>query len=276
MLANIFLPLLPFAVAHSWVERLRRLGLNGTMIGEPGYMRGAIPRLDPAFDDLKQQHLLPPAGRDASLGILPSDPICRDTQQTPEIRDFTRPPLKAWPGDFLALQYQENGHVSLPQNTPHKPRDSKVWIYGTSSPSKDDRLLSIHRVWDESGTGGDGRGVLLASRSFDDGRCYQINSEAISVARQEAYRKAPVDPQGADLWCQNDLRLPTDISDSYTIYWVWEWPTIPTDTVPTGRTEVYTSCMDIQILSGRQDGTVSYEEGQDLNYAGIEEQMLVS
>lgn len=96
------------------------------------------------------------------------------------------------------------------------------------------------------------------------------------MARQEAYRKAPVDPQGADLWCQNDLRLPTDIKDSYTLCWVWEWPTIPTDTVPRGRKEVYTSCMDIQILSGCQDGMVSYEVGQDLNNASIEEQMLLS
>ncbi|KAK6860853.1 hypothetical protein PG995_004489 [Apiospora arundinis] len=200
MFANTFLLLLPFAVAHSWVEQLRCLGSNRTMIGDVGYMRGAIPRLDPAFDDLKQQHLLPPPGRNASLGILPSDPICRDTQQTPGIRDPVRPPLKALPGDFIALQYQENGHVTLPQNTPHKPKDSTVWIYGTSSPSKDDRLLSIHRVWNESGTGGDGRGVLLASRSFDD----------------ESLPKGPGRP--ADLWCQNDLRLPTNIRDSYTLY----------------------------------------------------------
>ena len=276
MLAYTFLLLLPFAIGHSWVEQLRRLGLNGTMIGDVGYMRGAIPRLDPAFNDLKQQHLLPPPGRNASLGILPSDPICRDTQQTPGQFHLNRPPLKAWPGDIIALQHQENGHVTLPENTPHKPRKSVLWIYGTSSPSENDRLLSIHHVWDASGKGGDGRGVLLATRQFDDGRCYQINDGPISVERQNAYPKVPTDPQGADLWCQSDLRLPMNIRDHYTIYWVWEWPTIATDKVPWGRMEIYTSCMDIQILAGFQNGTVSYKEGQDLNHAGIEEQMLIS
>ncbi|RYP02627.1 hypothetical protein DL764_005709 [Monosporascus ibericus] len=184
------------------------------------------------------------------------------------------PQLKAQPGDFIALQYQENGHVSLPGNSPHKASNSMVYIYGTSSPSKDDRLLSIHRVWNAEGTGGDKRGVLLATRPFDDGKCYQINGEAISTARQKTYYKAPINPQGADLWCQNDLRLPIDIRDSYTIYWVWEWPSIPTDAFPQGQMEIYTSCMDIQILSGVRDGKVSYASGQDLNFAGIEEQML--
>jgi hypothetical protein len=125
-----------------------------------------------------------------------------------------------------------------------------VFIYGTSSPSKDDRLLSIHRVWNAEGTGGNERGVLLATRSFDDGRCYQINDGPVSSVRQKTNFKVPINPQGADLWCQNDLRLPTNIRDNYTLHWVWEWPTVPTNTVPQGRIEVYTSCMDIQIPSG--------------------------
>jgi hypothetical protein len=272
MLAIVIL-LLPVAMAHSWVEQSRRLALNGTMIGDVGFMRGAMSRLDPEFDDLQQQYLLPPPGREASLGILPSDPICKITQQNPEQR---YPRLKAWPGDFIALQYQENGHVTLPENTPHKTRNSTIFIYGTSDPSEDDHLLSIHRVWNAEGTGGDRRGVLLAARPFDDGRCYQINSGLISNARQKAYQKVPVDPQGADLWCQNNLRLPMDISDAYTLYWVWEWQTIPTAELPQGRMEVYTSCMDVQVLGGVQDGEVSYEDDQDLNFAGIEAQMVAN
>ncbi|KAI1489440.1 hypothetical protein F5X96DRAFT_683965 [Biscogniauxia mediterranea] len=278
MLVNALFLILPLTMAHSWVERLRRLSLNGTMIGDVGYMRGAMSRLDASFSDLGQQYLLPPPGREASLGVLPSDRICRDTQQTVGQFDARYPPLKARPGDFIALQYQENGHVTLVENTPHKPRNSTVFIYGTSSPSKDDRLLSIHRVWNASGTGGDKRGVLLAARSFDDGKCYQINDGPVSLARQKTYPKVPKVPQGADLWCQNDLRLPLNIRDDYyyTLYWVWEWPTIPTNTVPRGRMEVYTSCMDVQILPGVQNGTVSFEKSQDLNFAGIEQQMLAS
>jgi hypothetical protein len=275
MLLYTFLLMLPFTLAHSWVERLRRLALNGTMIRDAGYNRDTISRLDPAFSDLRQQYLLPPSGRDADLGILPSDPICRPSQQTVGQFNPGYPPLKAWPGDFIALQYQENGHITLPENAPFKPSNSSVYIYGTSAPSDDDLLLSIHHVWNESGTGGDKRGVLLATRSFDDGRCYQINSGSISTACQKTYSKVPQNPQGADLWCQNDFRLPMDIHNNYTLYWVWEWPTIATNTTQ-DRMEVYTSCMDIQILSGAQDEIVSFDQGQDLNTAGIEEQMVSS
>ncbi|ORY57485.1 uncharacterized protein BCR38DRAFT_501857 [Pseudomassariella vexata] len=283
MLVKSLFLVLPLAIAHSWVERVRRLGLNRTMIGDPGFIRGAMFRLDPVFNDLKQQYLLPPPGRDASLGILPSDPICRDSQQTVGQFNASLPPLQASPGDFIALQYQENGHITLPENTPHKLRNSTVFIYGTccgrvctSSPSKDDRLLSTHRVWNACGTGGDQRGVLLATRSFDDGQCYQINNGSISSARQKIYSKVLMNPQGVDIWCQNDLRLPTDIHDNYTLYWVWEWPTIPTGMVPQGRMEVYTTCMDIQIQPGIPNGIVIFEKNQDLNFAGIEEQMLAN
>lgn len=90
---NILFLLLPFSMAHSWAERLRRLDLNGTMSGEVGFIRGAMSRLDPAFNDLKLQYLLPPPGRDERLGILPSDLICRDTQQTPGQFNPVYPPL---------------------------------------------------------------------------------------------------------------------------------------------------------------------------------------
>ncbi|KAI1644353.1 uncharacterized protein F4817DRAFT_360789 [Daldinia loculata] len=275
-LVNILFLMLPFSMAHSWVERLRLLDLNGTMVGNEGFIRGAMSRYDATFNDLKQQYLLPPPGRDESLGILPSDPICRDTQQTVDQFNVAFPPLQARPGDFVALQYQENGHVTLLNNTPQKPESSTVFIYGTSFPIQDERLLSVHRVWNAEGTGGDRRGTLLATRPFDDGRCYQINSGPISSQRQRTYSKVAMRPQGADLWCQNDLRLPMDIYDNYTLYWVWEWPTIPTNTTPQGRMEVYTSCMDIWVLPGIQDGAVTFEKGQDLNFAGIEEQMLSS
>ncbi|KAI0173166.1 hypothetical protein GGR52DRAFT_579936 [Hypoxylon sp. FL1284] len=270
----LFFPF-PFTTAHSWVEQLRRLDLNGTMVGDVGFIRGDISRSDPAFTDGRLQYLLPPSGRDATQGILPSDPICRDTQQTAGSFNPSLPPLQARPGEYIALQYQEDGHVSLPEATPHKANSGTVFIYGTSSPSEDDRLLSIHHVWNTDGTGGDRRGVLLASGPFDDGQCYQINGGSISKERQRTYAKTPVDPQGADLWCQNDLRLPKGIHDNYTIYWVWEWPTAPTDTLPQGRMEIYTSCMDIIILPDVEAGVVSYTKGQDLNFAGIEGQMLI-
>lgn len=79
------------------------------------------------------------------------------------------------------------------------------------------------------GTGGDRRGKLLAKWPFDDGRCYQKNDKEISLRRQELYSKDDTPPQYGDLWCQVDARIPLDVRGEYTIYWVWDWPLLPTD-----------------------------------------------
>jgi hypothetical protein len=230
------------AIAHSWVERLIVMDGNRTLVGDPGYTRGAISRLAPFFNDFQMQYLLPtdPDGKDK---------ICKSTQT---VRNYTSefPPLRARPGSYIAIQYQENGHVTLPELTPQKKGSGTTYVYGTSCPSDEDRLASIHGVWNGEGTGGDGRGQLLATRGFDDGRCYQINDGSISKARQRKYPKPARDPEGADLWCQNDLRLPIDISGSYSLYWVWDWPSMLSDTLPSGKAELYTSCIDIDILPG--------------------------
>jgi hypothetical protein len=268
---TIILLALPFSEAHSWVERLRVLGLNGSMIGDPGYIRGFVSRSDPDFNDHRMQYHLPPNERTSGAGILPSDHICRESQravQTPDDKNF--PPLRARPGDYIALQYQENGHVTLPETSPQKEGSGKIFIYGTQRPSADDKLASIHGVWTEDGTGGDGRGSLLATRPFDDGQCYQINDGKISTSRQTEFSKSPADPQGADLWCQSDIRLPRDVSMMYTLYWVWEWPFKPSDTKQPA--DIYTSCMDIYIVPEE----VAFVSGQDLNEMGIRDQMLAS
>ncbi|KAH6884967.1 hypothetical protein B0T10DRAFT_493041 [Thelonectria olida] len=264
------LTLATLSAAHSWVERLRRVGLNGTMVGEPGYIRGAVSRLNPVFNDLQMQNLLPSNGQESSFQ---SDRICKETQI---IGNYSQelPQLKAHPGDFIALQYQENGHVTLPQNTPQKSSPGNIYIYGTSSPRDNAKIIDIHQVWTQSGTGGDGRGKLLGTWSFDDGRCYQINNGNISVERQKKFSKIAADPQGADLWCQTDIRLPFDVQDKYSLYWVWDWPSKPTEQLPHGQQEIYTSCMDIAILPGNQLGQISYVDGQDLNLAGIKDQLL--
>ena len=58
---------------------------------------------------------------------------------------------------------------------------------------------------------------------------------------------------GANLWCQNNLALPTNIpiGSNYTLYWVWDWPTEPgvDPNLPKGKAELYTTCMDIDIVA---------------------------
>lgn len=273
-LFQIFLSLnmLSFCAAHSWVERMMRIDFSGTLVGSPGYIRGTVPR-SPTFDDHQMQNLLPPSRGRCGPTLLKSDRICKETQTIGNYsEDFPR--LRVNRGDYVALQYQENGHVTLQENTPQKNSSGYVYIYGTESPSDDDTLLSIHRVWTMDGSGGDKRGRLLAKWPFDDGRCYQRNSGEISLQRQQSYKKDDVPPQGGDLWCQSDFRIPGDVRGEYAVYWVWDWPSAPTNKFPSGQPEIYTSCMDITVLDSPSLEDMAYEEGQDLNSAAVEEQVM--
>lgn len=213
--------------AHSWVEQLTVIDSNGVFTGAPGYPRGNVLRTAPNFGDPTMVHLLPPNGRAAAEGILKSDLMCKDSQKSPVQTDGS-PMLQAAPGSLVALRYQENGHVTLPQNQPGKPQNrGNVSIYGTSQPSETDTLLGIHKQWNAAGTGGDKRGKLLATQAFDDGQCYQINGGQISLARQGQFPHQSDQLMGADLWCQNDFKIPLDAPNGkpYTLYWVWDWPT---------------------------------------------------
>lgn len=69
--------------------------------------------------------------------------------------------------------------------------------------------------------------------------------------------KEAQDPQGVDLWCQADVRLPSDLPTSglYTLYRVWHWPTVSEGCPATEETlgtevvsqQIYTSCLDVQL-----------------------------
>lgn len=245
-----------FTNAHSWVEQLTVISPNGTFTGAPGYVRGNVLRTAPNFGDPLMVNLLPPDGRPASDGILKSDLMCKDSQRK-QVQTDGSPRLQAAPGDLVALRYQENGHVTLPQTQPGKPENrGNVFIYGTTQPSESDTFLGIHKQWNAAGTGGDKRGKLLATQPFDDGQCYQINGGQISATRQAQFPHQASQLMGADLWCQNDIAIPSDapVGKLYTLYWVWEWPTLPgTPGLPNGKAETYTSCMDIQSQSQSHD-----------------------
>ncbi|MCJ1313697.1 hypothetical protein MMC25_007376 [Agyrium rufum] len=241
--------------AHSWVQTLNIMSSNGSFTGDIGYPRGYVPQYaNPAFNDGDMVYLLPPDGTSSDV-ISSSAPICKSTQQKPT-QSAKYPRLQAQPGDNIALQYEENGHVTLPQNQKGKPTNrGTVYIYGTSKAQSDDKLMSIHKVWNTQGTGGDKRGKLVATRNFDDGQCWQKNGGDISVARQSKHPiETPSAPQGDELWCQNDLSIPMDAETGkpYTLYWVWDWPTLPNmdPGLPKGKLEMYTTCMDVDITSG--------------------------
>ncbi|KAJ5132247.1 hypothetical protein N7448_006405 [Penicillium atrosanguineum] len=265
-----------FATAHSWVEQLTVIAANGTFTGTPGYARGNWLRTAPGFNDTTMTYLIPPDGSANVTLVLPTDKLCKNTQQTQTQSDGS-PRLKASAGAAIALRYQENGHVTLPWNQPGKPKNrGTVYVYGTTEPKVGETLLDVHGAWTADGTGGDKRGVLLSTQNFDDGRCYQINTGNISEARQTEYPHQANSLMGADLWCQQDVQLPATAPSGklYTLYWVWDWPTAPgvDPTYPQGKKEIYTTCMDIDVTgtttshSQEQD---SYATDQNLDSAAI-------
>lgn len=275
--ATVLFVIFQLSIAHSWVERLLRIAPNGTMIGPQGHIRAFSPRT-PTLNQADNFNLVPPNGRPDGKVIHSDDLICKSTQT---IANYSGqfPMLSAAPGDLVALQYQENGHVTLPLTSKPENRGT-IYIYGTQNPSDKDTILGIHNMWTFDGQGGDKRGRLLAKRDFDDGQCYQINSGPISQARQAKSRKMPEDPQGADLWCQADVRLPENmqIGGIYTLYWLWDWPTMSNSThggtyvtIP----EIYTSCLDIQVTQESLWKSMSLEFvfDQDLNNAAVYTQM---
>ena len=252
------------------------IGTNGTYEGSPGYSRGFVPRTAAGFDDATMVNLIPPNGRSTGNEILATDPICKSTQQTlNQTNGFPR--LQAPAGSFIAIRYQENGHVTLPQNQPGKPANrGTVSIYGTEDPNQNDTLKAIHNVWNTAGTGGDKRGKLLATADYDDKQCYQVNGGPISTSRQAQFKHTADQVGGADLLCQNNIVLPSDatVGKPYTIYWIWDWPTAPNvdPSLPQGKLELYTTCADIDITAGspkNETATFSYAAGQPVNSAAV-------
>lgn len=262
--------------SHSWIEQLTVIAPNGTFVGEPGYARGNVLRTAPGFSDPTMVNLIPPNTQANVSVVLPSSKMCKDTQQSYN-QTKESPRLQASAGAAIALRYQENGHVTLPQNQPGKPKNrGSIYVYGTTEPKEDETLLNVHGKWTQDGTGGDGSGVLLSKQNFDDSRCYQVNSGEISTTRQQKYPHQANQLMGADLWCQQDIKLPSNLPSGkpYTLYWVWDWPTLPggDPSYPNGKQEIYTTCMDIDVTGSsntESHANAKYITGQDLNSASI-------
>ncbi|KAJ5920902.1 hypothetical protein N7466_009228 [Penicillium verhagenii] len=265
-----------YANAHSWVEEIRVIAENGTFTGAAGYARGNYLRTAAGFNDTTMTYLIPPDGQANVTVIYDSTKLCKDTQQD-QTQTTGSPRLQANAGDAIALRYQENGHVTLPWNQPGKPPNrGTVYVYGTTDPKLGETLNDVHGVWGWNGTGSGGNGTLLSVQNFDDGRCYQINTGNISEYRQEKYPHVANTLMGADLWCQQDIQIPTTATTGslYTLYWVWDWPTKASadDGYPDGKLEIYTTCIDIDIVgqaASDAEATDDYTEGQSLDSAAI-------
>ncbi|KAF7562986.1 hypothetical protein G7046_g1159 [Stylonectria norvegica] len=298
--------LAPSVSAHSWVEYAYKLAPNGTLMGEMGFPRGFLPRnsTSPPFTDSIPQNILPVAGQGSYSGdeILNKYKLDKNPQY---------PMLEAAPGDYIALMHLENGHTTIPQNQPLKPLNrGTIFFYGTTEPKENEKLFDVHLLWNKKGTGGDGRGKLLATRNYDDGQCYQDNTG--DLAKERAQKFADLGAVlNEELKCQSDIKLPDDLPDGsiYTIYWYWDWPNLNADAIdfaatkngvfpwagtfmrgekdPHGFTmdaiaknESYSSVIDIKIVGTKADNfaikdksSLDWVEKQNIYSMGIKEQM---
>ena len=254
------------ALGHTWLEQLTVVK-DGAYAGDFGYPRGYVSRTDPAFTGDSDNYLLPPldSGR---TRIDKTDLLCHPSQRSAEQSSDQFPRVKAAAGSYLALRYLENGHVTLPDTQQGKPENGgTVFVFGTTEPKGDEKLADVLE-WTADGSGGDKRGKLLTAQDFDDGRCYQINDSEISKKRKEAYASAH--PEAADQaeqeqWCETDVQLPEDIegNDAYTLYWVWQWPTLAgvDPNIGDGKDEFYTTCSDVDIPGNEKVKRTENAEG---------------
>ncbi|TEY64662.1 hypothetical protein BOTCAL_0145g00220 [Botryotinia calthae] len=279
--------LFQITAAHTWADELRVISRNGTFTTPKGYPRAYTPRAGGYNPDDNLWKL---------LNTVPDSTTICNPKQAPGAKPLlsSQQVLSAAPGDFVAVRYQENGHVTEPTqaDTPEQGKgfgSGIVYVYGTANSKATDTFNSIHKVWNKDGTGGDKRGKLLATQYFDDMACFLAgntngnlfvdepsNKVTIAMARAEAYKFAPTSEMGVNLWCQTDFQIPAEAqaNKDYSIYWVWEWPTMDKKTGKTTVSEIYTSCADIAITGTANKEEVYYVAPQDLNNAAQWSQMV--
>ncbi|KAF1824631.1 uncharacterized protein K489DRAFT_316200, partial [Dissoconium aciculare CBS 342.82] len=241
-----------FAVAsqaHTWIEQLQVIGSNGSYTGDYGYPRGYVARTDQGFTGDSDNYLLPPlsSGR---IRIDQTDMLCHPSQRTPNY-SAKYPKLAVAPGDWVAMKYLENGHVTQPWVQAGKPSGGgTVYVYGTTAPDSSAKILDVLQ-WTADGKGGNGKGFLIGAQDFDDGRCHQISNSAVSLFRQQANANHVQNQPTSQVeqWCETDIQIPKQVDgSSLTVYWVWSWQTaVGSLGAPYGKDEYYTTCMDFDI-----------------------------
>ena len=240
----------PVVVGHSWGEQLRNIDDNGKYVGAYGYPRGMIDRGTVLGDAMSWR--MPD---DGEVFISDQQLLCAEAQREQKQISDQFPRLKSPPGGYIAIRYQENGHVTLPDVNPEKPeKGGTVYVYGTKDPKNDEKLLDVLQ-WTQDGKGGDKRGVLLAMNDYDDGRCYLNNQTPIAMERKAAdpaymMNTPQSGPANSVMYCETDVKLTNTmaLNQTYTLYWVWQWTSLPQGN-DKGKDEYYSTCMDIDVAS---------------------------
>jgi hypothetical protein len=264
--------LTPVVDGHSWIEQLRNINSKGQYVGDYGYPRGFKAKTDPGYDGTVDMIWLLPEATEKTTPFISEDSVlCGPKQRKPEQSKPEYPRLKTAPGQFIAMRYTENGHVSLigaddssNTNNPKPKKGGTVFIYGTTEPKEDEKLATVLR-WTKDGKGGNKAGVLLATNNYDDNRCYESdNHSKISDERHKEYPNFVMGqvsngPGNTFLSCESNVALPKDAAPGkpYTFYWVWQWNTdVGKDPkLPTGKDEYYTTCIDVDVVDTVETAT---------------------
>lgn len=234
--------------SHTWIEDLRVIA-DGYYAGI-GYSRQYVPRTKLGFLDAEMTHLLPPlsTGRTA---IDETDMVCSSSQSTAS-QSPNYPRLQASPGSYIALRYLENGHVTIPENTPGKPaRGGLVYVLGSTSQESPGSLKALLQYTNTSQV--QMPLDILTVQYFDDGRCYQLNDKSRSIARQSEFPNPSLTAPYMlnEQWCETIIKVPQNLTSgsTYTLYWVWQWPTQLMPGITQAKDEYYTTCSDLDIVS---------------------------
>lgn len=250
----------PVVVGHSWGEQLRNIDDNGKYVGAYGYPRGMVDRGE-TLNGLPQDQVMTwrmPASGSGNVFIDDKQLLCATSQREQKQISDKYPRLKSPPGGYIAIRYQENGHVTKPQTNPEKPKKGgTIYVYGTKDPKSDEKLIDVLQ-WTQDGKGGDKRGVLLAMNDYDDGRCYLNNDTPVANQRKAAdpaymMNTPQSGPANSVMYCETDVKLPDTmaLNQTYTLYWVWQWTSLPQKAGDMGKDEYYSTCMDIDAAAPR-------------------------
>jgi hypothetical protein len=174
------------ALGHTWGEQLRNINDKGQYVGAYGYMRGYRVRGGPNYNEDALVQRMPASNNDGKIFITADQFLCHENQREQKQASDRFPRLQTAPGNFVAIRYQENGHVTTADTIVRKPeKGGTVYVYGTTDPKSDEELIDILQ-WTQDGKGGNKRGVLLAMNDYDDGRCYLNNETPIAQERKKA------------------------------------------------------------------------------------------
>jgi hypothetical protein len=248
----------PVTLGHTWGEQLRNINDKGEYVGAYGYMRGYRVRGGPDFNEDALAQRMPASNENGKIFITADQLLCHENQREQKQASEKFPRLQTAPSNFVAIRYQENGHITTADTNVGKPeKGGTVYVYGTTDPKTDEKLVDVLQ-WTQDGKGGDSRGVLLAMNDYDDGRCYLNNETPIAQERKiadPAYMAGTPHsgPTNSVMYCETDVKLPDTIEQGkpYTLYWVWQWPTLPgkNDGLPNGKDEYYSTCIDVDVAS---------------------------